>query len=32
MANAKTIEIILKAIGDFSDVSSNITTIQKSLN
>ena len=32
MANAKTIEIILKTIGDFSDVTSNISTVQKSLN
>ena len=32
MANAKTIEIILKAIGDFGDVKGNIDVIQKSLN
>ena len=32
MANAKTIEFILKAIGDFGDVKGNIDTIQKSLN
>ena len=32
MANARTIEFILKAIGDFGDVKGNIDTIQKSLN
>ena len=32
MANSKTFEIILKAIGDFSDVKNNIGIIQKSLN
>lgn len=32
MANSKTFEIILKAIGDFSDVKNNIGVIQKSLN
>ena len=32
MANSKTIEIVLKAIGDFSDVKNNIGIIQKSLN
>ena len=32
MANAKTIEFILKAISDFGDVKGNIDTIQKSLN
>ena len=31
MANAKTIEFILKAIGDFGDVTNNINTIQNSL-
>ena len=32
MANARTIEFILKAIGDFGDVKGNIDVIQKSLN